>query len=206
MAAKTTSAKKTVDEEMEEFSRRVEPSEDALKRISDKVVELGAMRLRAAEMKERLTQLNTDIYKMEHETLPDMFREVGITSLSVAARGNMPPFEAEVAPYYKASISAEWPEEQRLAAFKCLRDHDLGDLIKAEYSVIFGMKTAKQQQALKSALKKLKLDYTVGESVPWNTLTACVKRMYEAGETLPPLATIGATIGTVVSVKEVKPK
>lgn len=181
------------------------PTADALERVRDHVRRARDTAMEIADKTAALNELKQRQYELLSKKLPDMFRELGISSLGLEAEGNNPAYSAVAAPYYRANISADWDDERRAKAFKWLRDNDLGDLIKAEYSVEFGMKTEKQQRALVAALKKLGLDYHVGESVPWNTLTAVVRDMVEREQKMPPLETLGATVGTVVTVKEVKP-
>lgn len=186
--------------------KRAPPAADALERVRDRVREVRDLTLEIEDREAALSALKQRRYEMLSKTLPDMFQELGINTLGLDAEKNMPEFVARSAPYYHANIGADWPEEKREAAFAWLRANDLGDLIKAVFQIEFGMKTTKQQKELRAALRKLKLDYTATETVPWNSLTAAVRTMIEREHHTPPLATLGATVGTVVTVKEVKPK
>ncbi len=133
-----------------------------------------------------------------------MFTEINIDSLGLPAEGNLPAYDTELKPYYKANIPVDWEPERRQAAFDYLDEQNAGDIIKSVF--IVAIPRGKRAVALKvqKALEKLKVEYTADLSVPWNTLTAWVKESVEKHKTVPNLDVLGATVGQVVNLKERK--
>jgi hypothetical protein len=181
-----------------------EPSADALEKLRAHVKEVRNLTLEIEDREEALNRLKTARFLLLSKTLPDMFTELGIKSLELEPEGNTPAFTAKAAPFYKANIAADWPDDKRQKSFEWLRKNKLGDLIRTEFVVELGKDTAKQQKELKAALKKLKIPYDVSEAVPHTTLTAVFKNMVEKEGKTPPLDILGASMGTVVQVKAAK--
>jgi hypothetical protein len=178
------------------------PSEDRLVKIRTKIAELRDLEVQSASTQERLTELNTKINNMKFRELVDVFDEAGVTKLAIGAEGNLPPYEIEIKPFYKANINSLPPEEQP-KAFAWLQKHKAGDLIKSTYTVSFGMGDDKRRKAFVALLKKGKFQYDFEFGVQWNTLTAFVKEQVKAKKDIP-LKTLGATVGRMASL--VKPK
>lgn len=181
------------------------PSPDMLVKVKEHVKKVRDLSVEIESRDERTSELKTERYQMLSKTLPDMFTELGIKTLELEPEGNLPAFVARSAPFYKANIAADWPDEKRDASFEWLRKNKLGDLIKTEFVIELGRGTAKQQKELKAALKKLKIPFEVYEGVSHSTLTAVFKDMVEREGKVPPLDVLGASMGTVVSVKEIRP-
>lgn len=192
--------------------------EDKLEAVRKKLREFRDQQQIKAGLEERLKQVNIALFETEHKTLPDLFNDVGIDKLGLPAEGNLPAYDADLSPYYKASISAEWPEEKRAEAFKWLDDNNHGDIIKSAYVILLprgartialalekAIKGLKARLPGKKTLQKVDVDYVVKLEVPWNTLTAFVKEQVEKGEA-PPLDVLGATVGEIVKLKPRKEK
>jgi hypothetical protein len=184
---------------------KTEPSPDKLVKVKEHVKKVRSLSVEIEARDERTTELKAERYQMLSKTLPDMFVELGIKTLELEPEGNYPAFVARAAPYYKANIAADWPDEKRAASYDWLRRNNLGDIIKTEFVIELGRGTAKQQKALKAALKKLKIPFSVSEGVSHSTLTAIFKDMVEKEGKVPPLDVLGASMGTVVSVREIRP-
>lgn len=182
------------------------PSADGLRVLRDAVRRHRALELEIADLEERLKFRKQERYQQQHETLPDLFAQYGATVIGVEAEGNAPPFVAHLRDYYRAGISSEWSQEQQSAAFALLNKMKLGDLIKRVVEIRFAMEEDKEFKRLRATLAKLKIPFAVRQTVPWNTLTSYVKERYKAGRPMSDAAlrTLGATVGSVVELKQQK--
>jgi len=179
---------------------------DKLDKLRTAVRERRDLEIQIRDLEERLQKHKQARFKLEHETLPDMFMQARVTQVTVAKEGNLPPYKASLAPYYKAVIQAEWPIEKQQAAFDLLDKLRLGDLIKTVVEVAFARDDRKATKAFLAAIKKLVHADQVRtkQTVPWGTLTAAIKYMYEhEGKQLgdEELNTLGATVGYAVTLK-----
>lgn len=191
-AALVAAVKATADKPLPED--RLEKVRELLRQCRDGDLEL-------AELAEKSKAVSVRLHKMKSETLPDVFAQLGIDKLGLEAEGNLPAYDADLKPFYKANISADWPPEQQDKAFAFLDKVGSGDLIKSQFSVFIGRGDRKTAKRLLRSLKRLKLDYTHTQGVPWNTLTAWLKEQVEKHNTTPPLDLLGATVGKVVALK-----
>lgn len=180
------------------------PSEDVLSNIRERLREARDLQREKADLEGRLKEVNIKSFKLEHETLVDMFSEAGIDKLGLPAEGNLPAYDTDLKPYYKAAILTDWEPERKAAAFKYLDDIGSGDLIKSVYIVALPRGNRGIALKVEKALSKLKVNFTSELSVPWNTLTAWVKESIEKRQTTPNLDVLGATVGKVVNLKERK--
>jgi hypothetical protein len=162
--------------------------------------DLGRLR---DDLEARLTRVNKAAEELERTTLPDLFAAAGVARVDVAAVGNDAAFSAVLQPYYKANIQAAWPPEARDAAFAILDDIGLGDLTKSVVSVTFGRDEAAALRELIGLLDREGIRHTVARTVPWSTLTAAVREIYDSGGSLDDgvLAAIGAVVGRIVKLK-----
>jgi hypothetical protein len=177
---------------------------DRLDKLREKVARVRELRLLAADLTEQLTAANREIQELTFKELPDVFAEAQMLAFTLEASGNLPAYEAEVKPYYKANIAADWPPDQRDSAFKLLADLGADGLIRTVITVELGRGEAAVARRVMAGLDKAGVSYTSALSVPWNTLTAWLReqvtkrgREFSAGQ----LEAIGARVGTVVDVK-----
>jgi hypothetical protein len=179
----------------------------------DKLLELKTMVSAARDLEkeremlaERLSEINSDLDGPEgyyFRKMPALMTEIGLTSITIEPDGNLPGYVATASPYYKASISAEWPEEKRKEAFDYLEEIDAGDLIKTEVTVAF----PREQRALALKFQKIAKQYgdaTIKENVAWNTLTAWLREQVEEVGEIPQLDKIGGIVARIVKLKEKK--
>lgn len=170
---------------------------------------LRVMRDRAArisDLKEQLTAEEKAQEKQRHEELPELFERVGIDKLGLPAEGNLPAYDSKLRPYYKASISAEWPLEKQLEAFSWLDKNGHGDLVRDTFVIALPREATKAAEWLQKTLEENEFEYERKRAVSWNTLTAFVKEQVEVHETVPPLDLLGAKVGKIVELKERKEK
>lgn len=170
---------------------------------------------------QRLVDLEAAIKKMESETLPEMkrqrtelaqktlpslFESVGTDRIGVPSAD----VDVVVEPYYFANIKADWPEEQRQAAFDHLeRDLELGNIVSVTLTMVFTRGDIEKARECQQMLLQSKFGNSnpprFDMGVPWNTLTAALK---EVAQRRPApkidLEKLGATIGETAKIKKRK--
>ena len=146
------------------------------KQLSDQVVKLQNLEEQIGEREKELKDMKREAEKVSGEVIPTIMQEMNISSLKLADGSSV-----EVKPVYGASI----PVAHREEAFKWLRDHGLGDLIKNEITVSFGRdedNKAQQYAVLAQGqgyqpVQKLKVEPM--------TLKALVRERIESGQEMP---------------------
>jgi IS1 family transposase len=182
-------------------STKLAPNADKLDRLREAAKRLRNLKLEAGDLEARLESRKGEIDTMVKSTLPALFEEAGVMSIGIEAEGNMPAYEAKAWPYYHANIKADWEPEKKNEAFTWLTDHGHGDLIKAVITIEFGQGEYGTRKKVEDWLRKSKVLYTNDRTVPWASLTAFVKEQITKHNTIPPLETLGATVGKVVKLK-----
>lgn len=182
-------------------------TEDNLAKLRAAVRQKRDLDIQIHEIEDRLSAHKQQRYELEHTTLPDMFMAARITALTLEPEGNLPPYRAKLAPYYKAVISADWPPEQQQAAFELLEKLKMSDIIRTIIEVHFGKGEGKATKAFLSAIRKLVRPDQINQrrGVPWSTLTAAIRYYYEGQHKQlsdVELITLGATVGYAVTLKE----
>lgn len=180
------------------------PDEGSLEKVRTILRTARDLDREITDLEARTKEAKEQVLTLKSKTLPDLYDEVGIDKLGLPAEGNLPAYDCNMTPYYKAAILADWEEEKRAEAFKYLDDHNAGDLIKSTFTVLLPRGNRKKAIAVEKALTKLQVEFETNLSVPWNTLTAWLKELIEKHNTTPPLDVLGATVGRVVNLKERK--
>jgi hypothetical protein len=178
------------------------PDEDKLLQLQRLAVEAKAIALEIEQLEEQLSEKNRELQKMQQQTLPDLFMEIGIDEISVPATGNMPAFKATCAPFYAAGIPVKWDPERRAEAFQYLTENGAGDLIKTEIDLKFRREDRDEALGLVSDLQARGLQPELKEAVHQSTLTAWLREQIEQNNWTPDLEKIGGTVGRVVKIKE----
>lgn len=180
---------------------RATPNADRLAELKTMAATVRDLQAEKADLEQRLKDTNKSLDDYYYTKLPELMDAAGVPSIVIEAEGNHPRFEATVKPYYKASISAEWPPEQRKAAYDWLDANGHGSLIKTVVAVQFGREDRPKALALQAALQERGHEPVIEEAVHHATLTSWLKTQAENQEELPPLDLIGGRIG-----RECKPK
>jgi hypothetical protein len=154
-----------------------------------------------ADLDERLKAAKAEANEMRHKRLVDLMQEAGVDRVGLPAEGNQPAADAVLSPYYHAVIAADWEPDRRQVAFSWLESAGHGDLIKTVLTVAFGRDERARAKEIQQYLELMSIPYTAQLDVPWNTLTAFVREQVEKYHSVPPLETIGATVGQVVKLK-----
>jgi len=176
---------------------------DKLEAVRDSVKQYRDLTLEVADLEARLSAKKKELDTMTKQVMPDLLEEAGVSSITIDAEGNLPPYVAKVVPYYHANIAKSWGEQQRQAAFDWLKEHNAGDIIKTIFTVRLGLGEHTKAQQVYKALKELDVEVDQEQSVPWTTLTSYIKEQVE-GNKAPPLDLLGAEVGKVVKISPAK--
>lgn len=183
-------------------------SEDALKKIRDKIAEVRGLDREIADLTERLAEKQAALRAIREKDLTDLMKEHKVESITLAAAGNLPAYVAELATEYYAGLPKKATPEQREAGFKFLVEvWKVPDIIKNEVSLSFGAGDHKRVKQLLTLLRKNKFkDFENEVSVHSGTLTAELRRRVRAGDIPSPadLAKIGGYVREVVNTEPVK--
>ena len=114
--------------------------------------------------------------KVSGEVIPTIMQEMNISSLKLADGSAV-----EVKPIYGASIPIAKKEE----AFKWLREHGLGDLIKNEITVAFGRDEDNKAQQYAVLAQGQGYEPVQKLKVEPMTLKALVRERLESGQEMP---------------------
>lgn len=205
------------------------PSDEQIAKLREKCVEMAAADADVSRLERELEAAKEKKNILAHKELPDIFAEMGIDRFGLPDVGE---FGADVvlSPYFKASIPAEWPEDRKKVAFDHLEELGGGDLIKVEVKFLLGKGESELARQLVDAVGQWAEhaevsvpEPSIGQGVPWNSLTSFVKERHgkekseeflalvqKAAEEEAPAPVsmntekLNATIGMVVKVKERK--
>lgn len=180
---------------------------DRLERITALLRRVRDLRLDAEDWEARRKVANAEINDLTFRQLPELFQQAATTNVGLAPEGNLPGFQATLKPYHKANISAEWPLEKRIDGFNHLRDMGGADLVRNTIIVEFGRGEDEMALRLADWLIANGMSYTRSMTVPWASLTAWLREQclkFRRDFTRDQLEAIGATVGHVVEVKQVK--
>lgn len=185
--------------------RRREPDQDKLDQVRKAAARVRDIDREVSDLEERVKALGSERFVLTSKTLVDLLDAAGVDTVGLPADGNLPAMDVTVAPYYKASIAAEWPEERRERAFALLADKDAGDLIRTTVTFNFGK--GDYDKAMKFAndsSQALQMPVEVKKAVPWTSLTAWLKEFYQVRRSSlsgDELQTLGASAGRIVQLK-----
>jgi len=131
------------------------------------------------------------LYEITDQRLPEALEEMGLQKFTLTDGS-----EISISPIYAASI----PKDRKEEAFKWLRDHDFGDLVKNNVTVTFGRgedDTAKEFVSLCGSKGFVPSQL---EKVEPMTLKAWLRERVETGDAVP-LDLFGAFISTRATIK-----
>jgi len=103
---------------------------DQTKNLSDKVIELRNLEDQVAASENHTKDLKEKAKQLSNFDIPKMMQEMNVTKLKLKDGASI-----EVKPFYGAHITLDKQEK----AFNWLREHGLGDIIKNDVTVTFGM-------------------------------------------------------------------
>ncbi len=192
------------------------PVTDATRRVRDLIAASVDYDRQKYELETRLEQVKAAQFKLLHEDIPIAMDTAGLAGKNTFAPdpvNGLPQIEVNLKPYYKASISANWPEERREASFMHLTEIGAGDLIETEVTVSFPREVRSIALQFVRTVQEMfstsivKPGIRIDESIPWARLTKWLRERSEK-VTVPAttLEHIGGFVGRVVDIKVVQEK
>jgi len=146
------------------------------KSLSDQVVKLKKLEDELEQKEKELKELKRHIDIVSGDVIPTMMQEMNISTLKLADGSSV-----EVKPVYGASI----PIGKREEAFSWLRENNLGDLIKNEVTVSFGVNEDNKAQSYAVLAKGQGFEPVQKLKVEPMTLKALVRERLESGQEMP---------------------
>ena len=162
--------------DFEQDQRKDLDSVNESNKLSDQVVKLQKLEDDFTQKEKELKELKRKVDLMSGEVIPTMMQEMNISTLKLADGTSV-----EVKPIYGASILVAKREE----AFKWLRDNGLGDLIKNDVTVTFGMSEDIKASDYAGLAKRQGYEPIQKVSVHTGTLKALVRERIESGKEIP---------------------
>ena len=127
-------------------------------------------------LEDRLKNTKRDLETLSGDVIPTMMAEMGLTQLKL-----MDGSSVDVKPYYAASITVK----NREAAYKWLRENDLGDIIKNDVTVSFGRNEDNKAADYANLAQSQGYQPTQKLKVEPMTLKALVRERIEKGIEMP---------------------
>ena len=149
---------------------------DQTKTLSDKVIELRNLEDQIASSEKHTKYLKEKAKQLSNFDIPKMMQEMNVTKLKLKDGASI-----EVTNFYSARIVPEKQEE----AFNWLREHGLGDIIKNDVTVTFGMSEDNKAMAYATLAKGQGYEPVQKIGVHPSTLKAVVRERTESGQDLP---------------------
>jgi len=149
---------------------------DSTKKLSDKVIELRNLEDQVAASENHTKDLKEKAKQLSNFDIPKMMQEMNVTKLKLKDGASI-----EVTNFYSARIVPDKQEE----AFNWLREHGLGDIIKNDVTVTFGM--GEDNKATDYAVLARGQGYEPVQKVGVHTgtLKAVVRERTESGQDMP---------------------
>ena len=149
---------------------------DSSKTLSDKVIELRNLEDQIVASEEHTKLLKEKAKQVSNFDIPTMMKEMNISKLKLKDGASV-----EVKPFYGAYITPDKQEK----AFNWLREHGLGDSIKNDVTVTFGMGEDNKATAYAVLAKGQGYEPIQKIGVHAQTLKAVVREQTESGQEMP---------------------
>jgi len=179
------------------------PPEDKLERLRSLGATAMQIKIEVDQLEKQRKAQQAKLNQLLNKDLPALFEEAQVDNIGLSDYN----VDMILTNYYHANIAADWPEEQREAAFSLIEKEGAGDLIRYVVSVSFNKDEYQAAKKLQEDLTRMGVVPTVQKTIPWKTLTAWLKEQWEKRPhffTLEILELLGASVGKVVKPKERK--
>lgn len=154
-----------------------EHQSDALERITQLARLAVEQAAEVERLTEQLTAAKTALTRTRQEDLPELMRELGVTSIKLATGQTVTLNEV---------VHASIPVPLRWQAFDWLTQHGFGGLIKTELTLEYGRDEREQAIADAAQIREMtRHSPIVAETVHPQTLRAFVREQLEAGKPVP---------------------
>ena len=147
-----------------------------INRLATKVKDLQGLENEIEALEEKLKHTKRDLETLSGDVIPTMMAEMGLTQLKL-----MDGSSVDVKPYYAANITVK----NREAAYKWLRENDLGDIIKNDVTVSFGRNEDNKAADYANLAQSQGFQPTQKLKVEPMTLKALVRERIEKGVEMP---------------------
>ena len=147
-----------------------------INRLATKVKDLQGLENEIEALEEKLKHTKRDLETLSGDVIPTMMAEMGLTQLKL-----MDGSSVDVKPYYAANITVK----NREAAYKWLRENDLGDIIKNDVTVSFGRNEDNKAADYANLAQSHGYQPTQKLKVEPMTLKALVRERIEKGKDMP---------------------
>jgi hypothetical protein len=147
-----------------------------INRLATKVKDLQGLENEIEALEEKLKHTKRDLETLSGDVIPTMMAEMGLTQLKL-----MDGSSVDVKPYYAANITVK----NREAAYKWLRENDLGDIIKNDVTVSFGRNEDNKAADYANLAQSQGFQPTQKLKVEPMTLKALVRERIEKGKDMP---------------------
>jgi len=162
--------------EMEKDQTEVLDRTENIKSLADQVKKLRDLEDQVKAEEQALKDKEKEIERISGDVIPTLLSEMGLSSLKLADGSAV-----DVKPYYHANISIKNQE----AAYNWLRSNGLGDIIKNNITVSFGMNEDNKAAQYANLAKGQGFQPTQKLKVEPMTLKALVRERIEAGKDMP---------------------
>lgn len=179
------------------------PPEDKLERLRSLGATAMQIKIEVEQLEKQRKAQQAKLNQLLNKDLPALFEEAQVDNIGLSDYN----VDMILMNYYHANIAADWPEDQREAAFSLIEKEGAGDLIRYVVSVSFNKDEYQAAKKLQEDLTRMGIVPTVQKTIPWKTLTAWLKEQWEKRPhffTLEILELLGASVGKVVKPKERK--
>ena len=159
---------------------------DQTKNLSDKVIELRNLEDQVAASENHTKDLKEKAKQLSNFDIPKMMEEMNVKKLKLKDGASI-----EVKSIYSASLVQGRSEsdsdfiKRREEAFNWLREHGLGDIIKNDVTVTFGMGEDTKATAYAVLAKGQGYEPIQKIGVHSGTLKAVVREQTESGQEMP---------------------
>ena len=144
--------------------------------LSNLVAALQEADAQAASAEAELKRIEDLQAMLSERTIPDLMTELGLESVTLKDGTKLK---------INKGLRASFIAETKPQGLEWLRDTDNGGIIRNNVSVSFGVGEDPKAQLLKSELDERGMIVSHKEDVPWNTLSALIKEIREAGKEVP---------------------
>jgi len=183
-----------------EFIEERAATPDKLKALRQAVSELRDLELLKNDLKDQLTQTNITINRHTRETLPDLFQDAGLTSITLEGTGNVPPYVVKLETEITANIAAGWSPDEKEKAFDWLAANGAEDLIKATVTITFARNEIKKAEEVRDELEEQGLEVELDMKVHHQVLSSWLRERFMNKKVPKGIATIGGYIGPIVKL------
>ena len=198
-----------------DFLREVDRDEvqptsgEALETVYELIEEMQTLDAETRALEQQLEEKKARLTKIRHRELPRLMPEIGTDRLG------LPDSDSDVVlePYYHANIKSEWDSSRKDEGFDNLAAAGYGAVVRVKVVMEFDRDEYEDAMELRDYLLESRWANQhppqLERTVPWNTLTSCVREEHKKSveEQRPmriDLDKVGATIGRVAKIKKRK--